>query len=74
MVGGNGYVGRRVVQSALLNYAAEVVSINRSGAPSNVDESWVSQVKWVSGKGSKSNRMIDRLYLVVPPSSSWAGR
>jgi len=48
--GGNGYVGRRVLQSALTNHAAEVVSVNRSGPPSNVKESWVSQVKWVSGK------------------------
>ena len=76
VIGGNGYVGRRVLQSALIN-AADAVSVNRSGAPANLEESWVSQVKWVSGKLTKSlGRAEDGLPLNIlerlPVCQYWA--
>jgi len=49
VLGGNGYVGRHVLQAAL-NRGADAVSINRSGMPKagQASGSWLSQVKWVA--------------------------
>eukprot|EP01026_Neomeris_dumetosa_P062861 TRINITY_DN59594_c0_g1_i1.p2 TRINITY_DN59594_c0_g1~~TRINITY_DN59594_c0_g1_i1.p2 ORF type:complete len:313 (-),score=44.68 TRINITY_DN59594_c0_g1_i1:224-1024(-) len=46
--GGNGFVGSRVCQEAL-NMGVEVVSVNRSGQPSNISDTWVQNVNWVVG-------------------------
>lgn len=45
--GGNGFVGQNVCQAALM-LGAEVVSINRSGAPGG-GEKWANDVRWVQG-------------------------
>lgn len=50
VLGGNGYVGQRVVQALLLK-SVDVTSINRSGQPKNIKGAWPSHVKWVAGKG-----------------------
>lgn len=44
MFGGSGFVGQNVCQAAL-KLGAEVVSVNRSGAPSGKD--WSDRVRWV---------------------------
>lgn len=44
--GGSGFVGQNVCQAALM-LGAEVVSINRSGAPAA--KKWVNDVRWVQG-------------------------
>lgn len=46
--GGNGFVGQRVCQAAL-RLGAEVVCVNRSGAPSAKGKDWISDVRWVRG-------------------------
>ncbi|CAM9319310.1 unnamed protein product [Scytosiphon promiscuus] len=44
--GGNGFVGQNVCQAAL-RLGAEVVSVNRSGAPAGKDKEWKEKVRWV---------------------------
>ncbi|CAM9466405.1 unnamed protein product [Pylaiella littoralis] len=46
--GGNGFVGQNVCQAALL-MGADVVSVNRSGAPAGRDKVWKDNVRWVQG-------------------------
>jgi uncharacterized protein YbjT (DUF2867 family) len=47
--GGNGYLGQRIVKSAL-KWGINVVSINRSGEPSNFDaHSYKARVEWLKG-------------------------
>ncbi|CAM9162794.1 unnamed protein product [Ascophyllum nodosum] len=46
--GGNGFVGQHVCQAAL-RLGAEVVSVNRSGAPPEGGKDWVGDVRWVRG-------------------------
>ncbi|KAL4419607.1 hypothetical protein ABPG77_001661 [Micractinium sp. CCAP 211/92] len=46
--GGNGFVGSHVCQQALA-MGADVVSINRSGRPSNLRGDWLAHVQWVQG-------------------------
>lgn len=48
MFGGNGFVGQNVCQAALL-MGADVVSVNRSGAPAGRDKVWKDNVRWVQG-------------------------
>lgn len=44
--GGSGFVGQSVCQAAL-RLGAEVVSINRSGAPAGKANDWAGNVRWV---------------------------
>lgn len=44
--GGNGFVGQNVCQAAL-RLGAEVVSVNRSGAPAGKAKEWKEKVRWV---------------------------
>eukprot|EP01025_Chloroclados_australasicus_P056800 TRINITY_DN7065_c1_g2_i1.p1 TRINITY_DN7065_c1_g2~~TRINITY_DN7065_c1_g2_i1.p1 ORF type:complete len:332 (-),score=46.12 TRINITY_DN7065_c1_g2_i1:285-1145(-) len=46
--GGNGFVGSRICQE-VLNTGMGVISINRSGRPTNISEAWVNDVEWVTG-------------------------
>lgn len=46
MFGGNGFVGQNVCQAALL-MGADVVSVNRSGAPAGRDKDWKDKVRWI---------------------------
>lgn len=44
--GGSGFVGQNVCQAAL-RMGADVVSVNRSGAPPGKDKAWKDKVRWV---------------------------
>lgn len=44
--GGSGFVGQSICRAAL-KLGAEVVSVNRSGAP--VGKEWASDVRWIRG-------------------------
>ena len=48
---GNGYVGQAMIREALLTHHAHVISVNRSGPPSNftVPHQSRGRVDWISG-------------------------
>ena len=60
--GGNGYVGSRICEEAILQ-GYNVTSISRSGMKplwiSNKKDSWVNKVNWVKGDGSDTSTFIN---------------
>eukprot|EP00210_Caulerpa_lentillifera_P006855 g6552.t1 len=58
--GGNGFVGSRVCEIAL-GMGLQVISINRSGRPSWLKQSWADGVEWIQGDALQPTCYTDKL-------------
>lgn len=58
--GGNGFVGSRVCEIAQ-GMGLHVVSINRSGRPNWLKQSWANEVEWIHGDALQPSCYIDEL-------------
>lgn len=58
--GGNGFVGSRVCEIAQ-GMGLHVISVNRSGRPSWLNQSWANDVEWIQGDALQPACYIDYL-------------